>query len=254
MKRSTSVMRVKQILGQLLAGTILLLFSTFVAACGSSSAAAGTTSTATTTATSCFTQATGTIQNINGNSLLIAGSRGTQIHATYSSNTVFLRETTLTPAGLQEGMNVTVRANKNPDNSYSAVQVMVRNSSTLTFTPRSSTGSIRACTPRQRSSGGNGRGNFTGGQGGTTSGQNLVGTVGQLNGNMLTVNDASGADYTVQLTSSTQIRSDSTATAANLQVGKAVTVVGTSDNHGGITARQVLILLRLPNRPNTTTG
>jgi hypothetical protein len=247
-------MRVKQILGQVLAGTILLLFTTFVAACGSSSAAAVTTSTATTTATSCFTQATGTIQGINGTTLLIAGPRGTQIHATYTSNTVFLRETTLTPAGLQEGMNVAVRAVKNSDNSYSAVQVTVRNSSTSTFTPRSSTGSIRSCTPRQRSNGGNGRGNFTGGQGGTTSSQNLVGTVGQLNGNMLTVNDTSGADYTVQLTSATQIRTDSTATAADLQAGKAVTVVGTSDNHGGITARQVLILLRLPNRPNTTTG
>jgi hypothetical protein len=247
-------MRVKQILGHVLAGTILLLFTTFVAACGSSSAAAVTTSTATTTATSCFTQATGTIQGINGTTLLIAGPRGTQIHATYTSNTVFLRETTLTPAGLQEGMNVAVRAVKNSDNSYSAVQVTVRNSSTSTFTPRSSTGSIRSCTPRQRSNGGNGRGNFTGGQGGTTSSQNLVGTVGQLNGNMLTVNDTSGADYTVQLTSATQIRTDSTATATDLQAGKAVTVVGTSDNHGGITARQVLILLRLPNRPNTTTG
>jgi Domain of unknown function (DUF5666) len=247
-------MRVKKILGQVLAGTILLLFTTFVAACGSSSAAAVTTSTATTTATSCFTQATGTIQGINGTTLLIAGPRGTQIHATYTSNTVFLRETTLTPAGLQEGMNVAVRAVKNSDNSYSAVQVTVRNSSTSTFTPRSSTGSIRSCTPRQRSNGGNGRGNFTGGQGGTTSSQNLVGTVGQLNGNMLTVNDTSGADYTVQLTSATQIRTDSTATATDLQAGKAVTVVGTSDNHGGITARQVLILLRLPNRPNTTTG
>jgi len=241
-------MRVKQILGQILAGTILLLFTMFVAACGGSSAAAVTTSTATTTATSCFTQATGTIQGINGTTLLIASSRGAQIHATYTSNTVFLRETTLTPAGLQ------VRAVKNPDNSYSAVQVTVRNSSTSTFTPRSSAGSIRSCTPRQRPNGGNGQGNFTGGQGSTTSNQNLVGTVGQLNGNTLTVNDTSGADYTVQLTSSTQIRSDSTATAANLQTGKAVTVVGTSDNHGGITARQVLILLRLPNRPNTTTG
>ena len=101
-------MRVKQILGQLLAGTILLLFSTFVAACGSSSAAAVTTSTATTTATSCFTQATGTIQGINGTTLLIASPRGAQIHATYTSNTIFLREATLTPAGLQEGMNVAV--------------------------------------------------------------------------------------------------------------------------------------------------
>ena len=70
---------------------------------------------------------------------------------------------------------------------------------------------------------------------------------------MLTVNDANGADYTVQLTSSTQIRTDSTATAAGLQVGKAVTVVGTSDNHGGISARQVLILLNLPNMSNTNT-
>src|SRR5436189_168013 len=137
-----------------------LQFSTFVAGCGSSSAAAVTTSTATTTATSCFTQATGTIQNINGTTLLIASPRGAQIHATYTNNTVFLRETTLTPAGLQEGMNVAVRAVKNSDNTYSAVQVTVRNSSTSTFTPRSSAGSIRSCTPRQRTNGGNGQGNL----------------------------------------------------------------------------------------------
>jgi hypothetical protein len=150
-------MRVKQILSQLLAGTILLLFSTFVAACGSSSAAAVTTSTATTTATSCFTQATGTIQNINGTTLLIASPRGAQIHATYTNNTIFLRETTLTPAGLQEGMNVAVRAVKNSDNTYSAVQVTVRNSSTSTFTPRSSAGSIRSCTPVKDQMGETGR-------------------------------------------------------------------------------------------------
>lgn len=247
-------MRVKQLPGQVLAGTILLLFSTFVAACGSSSAAAVTTSTATTTATSCFTQTTGTIQGINGTTLLIVNPRGAQIHATYTSNTVFQREAALTPAGLQEGMNVAVRVVKNPDNSYSAVQVTVRNSSTSPFTPRSSAGSTRSCTPRQRPNGGNGQGNFAGGQGSTTTNQNLIGTVGQLNGNTLTVNDTSGADYTVQLTSATQIRTDSAATATDLQVGKAVTVVGTSDNHGGINARQVLILLRLPGRPNTTTG
>ena len=247
-------MHVKRILSQVLAGTILLLFTTFVAACGSSSTAAGTTPAVTATATSCFSQATGTIQSINGTTLLIVNPRGTQIHATYTSNAVFLHETALTPAGLQEGMNVAVRAVQNPDNSYSAVQVTVRNPSTLTFTARPSAGSIRPCTPRQRPNGGNEQGNFTGGQSGTTSNQNLVGTVGQLNGNMLTINDANGADYTVQLTSSTQISTDSTATAADLQVGKAVTVVGTSDNHGGITARQVLILLRLPNRSNTNTG
>jgi hypothetical protein len=246
-------MHVKRIPGQVLAGIILLLITTFVAACGNSSTAAGTTPAVTATATSCFSQATGTIQSINGTTLLIVNSRGTQIHATYTSNAVFLRETALTPAGLQEGMNVTVRAIKNPDSSYSAVQVTARNLSTLTFTARSSAGSIRSCTPRQRPNGGNGQGNFTGGQGGTISNQNLIGTVGQLNGNMLTVNDANGADYTVQLTSSTQIRTDSTATAADLQVGKAVTVVGTSDNHGGISARQVLILLNLPNRSNTNT-
>jgi uncharacterized protein DUF5666 len=252
-------MRVKRILSQVLAGTILLLFTTLVAACGSSSVAAGSTATATPTATNCVTQASGTIQSINGNTLLITTTRGTQIHATYTGNTVFLRETNLTPAGLQEGMSVAVRAVQNPDSSYSAVNITVRNPSSLTFTPGSrpsaaGTASIRPCISRQRPNGRNGQGNFTGGPGGTTSSQNLAGTVGQLNGNTLTVTDASGADYTVQLTSSTQIRTDSTAAASDLQVGKAVTVAGTSDNSGGITARQVLILLRLPNRTNTNTG
>ena len=167
-------MHVKRIPSQVLAGIILLLIPTFVAACGNSSTAVGTTPAVTATATSCFSQATatGTIQSINGTTLLIVNSRGTQIHATYTSNAVFLRETALTPVGLQEGMNVTVRAIKNPDSSYSAVQVTARNLSTLTFTARSSAGSIRSCTPRQRPNGGNGQGNFTGGQGGTTSNQN----------------------------------------------------------------------------------
>ncbi len=255
-------MHVKRILSQMLAGSILVIFTTtFIAACGSSSAAAVTTATVTATATSCFAQAIGTIQSISGNTLLITTTRGTQIHATYTSNTVFLRETSLKPTGLQEGMSVAVRAVQKADNSYSAVNITVRNPATSTFVPGSrpsaaGTGSARPCSTNQRTNGGSGqgRGNFTGGQGSTTGSQNLSGTVAQLNGNTLTVNDASGGDYTVELSSSTLIRTDSTATAADLQVGKAVTVVGTSDNHGGITARQVLILLNLPTRSNTNTG
>lgn len=251
-------MHVKRLLSQMLAGSILVIFTTtFIAACGNTNAAAVTTGTATATATSCFAQAIGTIQSISGNTLLITTTRGTQSHATYTSSTVFLREISLKAAGLQEGTSVAVRAVQKADNSYAAVTITVRNSATATFVPGSrpsaaGTRSAGSCSSGQRT--GQRRGNFTGGQGSTTGSTNLSGTVAQLNGNTLTVSDANGGDYTVELSSSTQIRTDSTATASDLQVGKAVTVVGTSDNHGGITARQVFILLNLPNRANIIKG
>src|SRR2546421_11341879 len=65
-KRSNNLMRVKRILSQMLAGSILVIFTTtFIAACGSSSAAAVTTATVTATAANCFAQAIGTIKSIS---------------------------------------------------------------------------------------------------------------------------------------------------------------------------------------------
>jgi hypothetical protein len=118
-------MRVKRILSQVLAGIVLLLFTTVIAACGSSSAAAGTTPAVTATATSCISQATGTIKGINGATLLVTTLQGKDVQAVLTSKTTFVRQAKLTPADLKTVMIVSFIVTHNPDTTYYALAVNV---------------------------------------------------------------------------------------------------------------------------------
>jgi ribosome maturation factor RimP len=252
-------MRVKRIFSQVLAGTILLLFTMFVAACGSSSAAAGTTTTvtATATATSCLSQATGTIQSINGTTLLVTNLQGKDVQVTLTSKTTFIRQATLTPADLKDGMPVSVLVTQNTDNTYSARTVNVRNSLTR---QGGFTSGLRLCNG-QRFRGTGTPGAFSGpgfgsGTPGSVTGQSrqtINGTVSQVNANSLTVTDASSNDFTVNLTTTTRISAQQTVTASDLHSGEAVTITGSANSQGVINASSVSILQGLPNRRATPT-
>jgi hypothetical protein len=250
-------MRVKRILSQVLAGIILLLFTTVIAACGSSSTAAGTTPavTATATATSCISQATGTIKGINGATLLVTNMQGKDVQAMLTSKTTFVRQATLTPADLKAGMLVSITVKQNPDTTYSALAVNVRAS--LTRTGGFTRGSALCNGQRPRGDGTpgafGGPGFGSGAPGTGQSRQTISGTVNQINAGSITVTDTSGNDFTVSLTTTTRISSQQTFSASDLRAGEAVMITGRANSQGVINASSVSILQALPNRRTTPT-
>jgi Domain of unknown function (DUF5666) len=81
---------------------------------------------------------------------------------------------------------------------------------------------------------------------GTSNFRGLAGTVSQLSSSTLTITDSTGSDYSVTITPQTRIVETRSVTASSLKVGFALTVSGTANNQSVITARTVMILLKLP--------
>src|SRR5260370_12610950 len=197
-----------------LALSVILFLTILIAGCGTSSSATAGSPTSTATPTSCISTASGTLQSFNATTLFITNLQGRQIQDTYTTKTLFAHQATETKAALQEGGRVTVRVTQNADNSYSALQIMVTNGNIAGNTPfgrsrsQAGAGGVRPCSTNRRF---NGTPGARAGQGtgrGAQSRQTINGTLGQLNGNTLVVTDASGADYTIGLTSTTRIIGD----------------------------------------------
>jgi hypothetical protein len=248
-------MRVKQTFSQALAGIILLLFSMFIAACGSSSTTTGNTASGTPTAAACLSVTTGTIQNVSNTTLQVTSLQGKSVQATFTSKTTFIRQATLTPLDLKTGMLVSVTVKQNPDNSYSALAVSVRNSPTRQGGFASGSAPCSGRRPRGNGTpgafGGPGSGSGTPGSG--QSRQTINGTVSQVNANSLTVTDTSNNDFTVALTTTTRISGQQTLTASDLHTGEAVTITGSANSQGVIDASSVSVLQGLPTRRATPT-
>jgi uncharacterized lipoprotein YehR (DUF1307 family) len=257
-KRSYDPMYTHQIPSRMLTGAVfalalavLLFLTVLIVGCGTSSSATASSPTSAATPTSCISTASGTLQSFNATTLFITNLQGKQVQATYTTKTLFVRQATETKAALQEGGRVTVRVTQNADNSYSALQIMVTNGNIAGNTPfgrsRSQAGGVRPCSTNRRLNGTPGAG-IGQGAGAGQSRQTINGTLGQLNGNTLVVTDASGADYTIGLTPTTRIIGENVVSAANLRNGESVTVVGSPNSQGVISASSVLIGLNLSNR------
>ncbi len=237
-----------------LALAVILFLTILIAGCGTSSSATASSSTSTATPTSCISTASGTLQSFNATTLFITNLQRKQVQATYTTKTLFARQATETKAALQEGGRVTVRVTQNADNSYSALQIMVTNGNIAGNTPfgrsrsQAGAGGVRPCSTNRRFNGTPGAGAGQGTGTGAQSRQTINGTLGQLNGNTLVVTDASGADYTIGLTSTTRIIGENVVSAADLRSGESVTVVGSSNSQGVISASSVLIGSNLSNR------
>jgi hypothetical protein len=244
-------MRVIRLPGRVPGSTaLLLLLSLFVVGCGSGSTSTSTSaaSSSASTATPCpsprarsqFRATIGTISSISANTLQIASVSGGSATVTYSSSTRFLRETTMKLSALREGTPVTVTVTQNADNSYSATRITVVNRASLQASRPRINGNSN-CLRSQFNNGGAGFGGV-----GTANTRGISGTTGQVNGDTLTVTDAQGSDYTVNVTSATQILQTVSATAADLKTGTAVSVSGAPASSGAIDARTVTILPKLP--------
>jgi hypothetical protein len=246
-----------------LGGIALLLGTALVAGCGSSAAATpaarlSSTATAQLCPAQSFQAVTGTVQNISSSTLTVADQRGGTVQARYTSTTRFARQVAATVGTLQEGMPVAVATTQNANNTYSATTILVFERGA--FGNRGGFGGAPGGFPGARS--GAGRSTLSGAGSRSRAARNcferalgvnvdvgrrgITGTVAQVNGNLLTVTDFSGTDFIVTITSATQILMTQTATASALQAGVPVTVIGTRDNQGVLTARSITILLRLP--------
>ncbi len=241
-------MRTYQLLSRMLGSLLLLvLLAVLVAGCNIPFLPGSTTSTS---ATACpspvpFQATSGTIQSINGTTLLITATNGSSVTATYTNTTRFARQVRVTTAALQNGAFVFVAVTQNADNSYTANRISLSNAANAGSRPGGAFGgsgrrggSGSAC-GRRGFRGGNGGQDLAGGNGNT---RGISGTVSQLKGNTLTVTDVNQADFTVTLSSTTQIIQTSQAAATSLQVGMKVNLVGLRNAQGVITARSVTIL------------
>lgn len=246
-------MRTYQLLSRMLGSSLLLvLLAVLVAGCNIPYLPGSTTSS--TSATACpspvpFQTTSGTIQSINGTTLLITATNGSTVTATYTSTTRFTRQARVTIAALQNGAFVFVAVTQNANNNYTATRISLSNAANAGSRTGGgfggSGGSGRrggngsACGGRRGTFGGNGGQDLAGGNGST---RGISGTVSQLKGNTLTVTDTNQADYTVTLNSTTQIIQTSQAAATSLQVGLKVNLVGSRNAQGVLTARSVTIL------------
>jgi hypothetical protein len=222
-----------------------VMMLTVLAACGSSSATTSsvTTTTTPTTTKACLSVTTGTIQSISNNNLQVTSLQGKKVQVMVTSATMFIRQATLTAADLKTGLLVTIMVKQNADNTYSALTVSVRTSLTRQGSFGSGNGAT-LCSGQRRGFGSGTPGAFSGG----TNRQTINGTVSQINGNSLTVTDTSGNDFTVTVTATTRMTEQQSVTASDLQTGEAVTITGSANSQGVITASSVSLLQTLPTR------
>lgn len=262
-------MSVYRIVRNALGGAIpLALLILVVAGCGSSTTT-GSAAAATPTTTPCLSSTTGTIQSIGSTSLQITSLQGKTVQATFTSKTIFTRQATLTVANLKTGMLVSVTVKQNSDNTYSALTVSIRNSLTRQggFTRGSGSRLCNSQRPRRTGTpgafGGPSFGGTPGARSSGSSGQNfqtISGTISQVNGNSLVVTDTSSNDFTVTLTSTTRMTEQQTVTASDLHTGEIVTITGSANSKGIISASSVSVLQGIPFRritpklTPTTTG
>lgn len=261
--------------------TLLLALCLFLLmACGSHiGASPGASATATACARTAqsrtfFRSEIGTLKSINEKTFVLTSTQGKSIAVTYSSSTTFTREARIAASALKEGTPVSIVVTST-GNTYTAVSIMTGagTATSANGRPGSGSGGVPATngTPAIISGGpggapggnetsapsmnsGNGSNPCLAKAGGgkapagtnNTNSHTLTGTVSQVNGNILTITDYTGAPYTVTLTAQTQIIGTQSTSAAALKVGEPLTVVGKSDSQNTIAASTIEILLRLP--------
>lgn len=265
-------MSVYRLVRNALGGAIpLALLMIVIAGCGSSTTTSSTATSTPTAAIACLSSTTGTIQSIGNTTLQITSLQGKTVQTTFTSKTIFTSQATLTAADLKTGMLVSVTVKQNSDSTYSALTVSIRTSLTRQggFTRGSGSGSGLCNGQRPRRTGtpgtfgGPGFGGAPGSGSSGSSGQSLQtisGTISQVNGNSLVVTDTSSNDFTVTLTSTTRMTQQQTITASDLHTGEIVTITGSANSKGIISASSVAVLQAIPFRritpklTPTTTG
>lgn len=251
---------------------ILSLF--LISACGNTST--GGSASATATAAACgvnqFRAATGTLQSMDSTSLQITDRQGKSVKATYDSNTRFTREAQVASTAIKSGTQITVVVKQNQDNTYTATRISLgtrqfanngnnqganngqsANGSNNNQGGRNNQRNRTGCPTaqgQQQGQFGRGSGNGNNNNNNANAANNtkgISGTVGQINGNTLTVTDANSDDYTVSLAKTTSIIETQNISASDLHPGMTLSIVGKPDSKGTIAAQTVAIMLATNN-------
>ena len=220
------------------AGLVLATtLSVIAVACSSASSTTTSTSTEitappsiTTTQSAQFQRrgASGTLADINGDTLTLTTQQG-QVTVNISSDTTIEKTVVGTVSDLSQGDFVTFSGTTDSTGNVNATLIMMR--------PQSQQGQ----SPPTTGSGGT----FTRPNGGSTSGGNTgrqftIGTISGINGNSLTVTTAQG-QVTVSIGSNTVIQNTVSGTVSDLQTGVSLTVVGPTDSSGNVDATSISI-------------
>ena len=214
--------------------------------------------------------AVGTLKSMSGQTLVLTDLQKKDVTITYSGSAHFTQQVSLAASALQEGTEVNITfTGDNGTYLATSITVIAGDNGTMTGMPpvnlNGTPGTIFNGTPpggfvNGTPSGGSSKSNnpcanqvqsTPGNAGpGSTNSHGIAGKVNQVNGNMLTIIDTTGASYTMTLTSQTQIIGTQSATAAALQVGEPLSATGTKKD-GVLAANIIQILLSLPTSTTT---
>jgi hypothetical protein len=176
--------------------------------------------------------AAGTLSSINGNVLIVTTNQG---QVTVNAGAAVQVEKTVsgTLSDLQVGEFITVAGSADANGAIAATSIDTLSQGQITqFTP------APGSSPRGgRPAGPNGSNlpNFPGGAGG-----GVFGTISSINGNTLMVT-ASQGPVTVNVSSSSAIQETVSGALSDLKVGDSLTVIGSRDSNGDITATSIIV-------------
>ncbi len=221
-----------------LAAIVIITLVVITVACSSTSspAASPTPTPATSQPNSVQRQGVnGTLAAINGNTLALTTSQG-QVTVNVGSGTIIEKTVESTLSDLSQGEFVTVIWTTDNSGNINATSITVRpQGQGGQFTPPTgATPGNGGGFSRPRNSPGNGFPNGGTGRPGT------VGTISGISGNTLTVTTAQG-QVTVNVDSNTVIQKTATGALSDLSVGDSLTVFGTLDSNGAISAASIMV-------------
>lgn len=218
-----------------------------LAGCGqgstaSTSASPASTATPCPTPTNPFRTGQGKVQSVSGNTLAVTTNKGTQVTVSLTAKTRYQRQVALQPTELKLNTMVIVAVKSNPDKTYTATMITVRNVGG-NGSGRGGFGGGANGTPAPCSRFGTGSGR-NGGNGIPGTGlRGLVGSVSQVTDKSLVITEANGSDYTVAIDAGTRIFEVQTAGVSDIKQGSSISFTGTGQKASAITAVQVTILL-----------
>jgi hypothetical protein len=205
----------------------------------------------------------GQVERVEGDTLTMVTGDGKQVRITTTKTTLIEKYVTISVADLETGAQVIVIGNTNDDGSMTATSIQVIPQGRLAMNQQALTG--QAARSGQGGSQGafpggdpmmvppGGLGIFPGGPRGTTLGSGsqrtnrfnrLIGQVESVEGDVVVVKDQNGASVQVQTTAQTTIQKYASVTIADLESGERVTVSGSENKDGSITARSIQAMPR----------
>jgi len=190
----------------------------------------------------------GTLSSINGNTLALTNTQGSQVTVNVSGTTTFQKTITGTLADLQKGDVLTVTGTPDASGNIAATSISVRAAGQVSPTRSPGATSTPRGTPSR--TGTSGTPAFPNGG----VGRGTVGTLASINGNTLTLTTMQGTSVTVNVSDTTTIQKTVAGTISDLQVGESLSVMGAPDANGVIAARSISIRPQGQSVPATPPG